>query len=327
MTELNQYAISKILGSTMKPMGKVRFGGFGLLATTAESIMAKQEPLVDHGSDPNYSYHEDGLVVRAFEDVRVGTAPDALLWDKKLAKAFVKRCRELGLKAPQAYLARRVLHVRKNSPRYQDHGIRISPTSKSEAHPSVVQEFAHVIEFALVRLRYKYGASIDDILLDPALGEEFEKLANELAPNLSSQQLRLGALYFRKTRHLKKADIQRIQALDVSNIEQELSRPVTLNELDVDAIPASSGIIEVREKERYLYIARNTDLRPAAGQFRCGRAFESVSNGFWKPDPGIITIQFAAGSSIAGTSISTWERRLIHDLEPVFNWPMQKKAS
>jgi hypothetical protein len=327
MAELNQYAISKILGSTMKPISNVRFGSFGLLATTAESILAKEEPLADQGSDPNFSYHEDALVVQAFEDVRARTAPDALLWDKKLAKAFVKRCRELGLKAPQAYLARRVLHVRKNSPRYQERGIRISPTTKSEAHPSVVQEFAHVIEFALVRLRYKYGASIDDILLDPALGEEFEKLANGLAPSLSSQQLRLGALYIRKTRYLKKTDIQKIQALDVSNIEQALTPPVTLDELEVDAVPASSGLIEVREKERYLYIALNTDLRPAAGQFKSGRAFELISNGFWKPDPGIITIQFATGSSIAGTSISTWERRLIHDLEPVFNWPMQKKAS
>ena len=68
-------------------------------------------------------------------------------------------------------------------------------------------EQMHVIEFALVRLRYRYGASIDDILLDPDLGEKFEQLASELAPGLRDVDLRLGALYIRKTRHFEKKDI------------------------------------------------------------------------------------------------------------------------
>ena len=65
---------------------------------------------------------------------------------------------------------RRLLNVRKNSPRYRKHGIEISPTTKKEIHPSIVPEYAHVIEFALVKLRYRYGSSIDDILMDESLG-------------------------------------------------------------------------------------------------------------------------------------------------------------
>jgi hypothetical protein len=43
------------------------------------------------------------------------------------------------------------------------------------------------------------------------------------------------------------------------------------------------------------------------------------------PNLETITLQFAPGELVAGVRVNVWERRLIHDLEPVFNWPIQKK--
>src|ERR1700722_1524327 len=40
--ELNQHAISKILGSQMTPVKRGRFGNFGLLETTVEALRAGQ---------------------------------------------------------------------------------------------------------------------------------------------------------------------------------------------------------------------------------------------------------------------------------------------
>src|SRR5204863_5258736 len=116
-----------------------------------------------------FSYEEDALIVKAFEDVRKGAPTDELLWEKDLAEAFVHRCHELGLDASAAHLVRRLINVRKSAPRYKKHGIKILPTIKRETHPSIVPKHAHVIEFALVKLRYRYGVSIDDILMDPFL--------------------------------------------------------------------------------------------------------------------------------------------------------------
>lgn len=94
--------------------------------------------------------------------------------------------------APGSYFMRRLINTRKNSPRYRAHGIEIRPATKKELHPSIVPDYAHVIEFALVKLRYRYGSSIDDILMDCLLGQKFEDLAHRIAPALTSQDLRLG---------------------------------------------------------------------------------------------------------------------------------------
>ena len=66
--------------------------------------------------------------------------------------SFAKRCRQLGLDASDAFLNRRLLNIRKNIRWYEKHGISIPPATKSDTHPSIVPQYAHVIEFALVRL-------------------------------------------------------------------------------------------------------------------------------------------------------------------------------
>ncbi len=321
MDNVNQYAISKILGSKMTPVKPARFGNFGLLETTAEALRARQASSRSRAA-PNFSYKEDRLVVQAFEDVRRGLAPDAILWDRSLARDFAKRCRQLGLDAPDAFLNRRLLNIRKGIRRYEKQGISIAPASKSDTHPSIVPQYAHVIEFALVRLRYRYGASIDEILLDPNLGQQFEQMALELAPDLSNRDLRLGALYIRKTRHFEKKDVARIESLDLEIVEKAWSRPVSLETVDPANVPSSPGLLELKEEGRYLYISRNNDIRPAADQMRSGNAFDLVANGFWTPRLDKITLQFVAGATVGDVSLGVWERRLIRDREPIFNWPM-----
>lgn len=326
MDNLNQYAISKILGSKMIPVKRPRFGNFGLLEANAEALRAQQ---LSGSASPatHFSYNEDRLVVQAFEDVRQGAATDAILWNRSLARAFAQRCRELGLEAPDAFLNRRLINIRKNIRRYEKHGISISPATKSDLYPSIVPQYAHVIEFALVRLRYRYGASIDDVLLNPELGEKFEYLASELAPDLRDVDLRLGALYIRKTRHFEKKDIPKIESLDVGVVENAWSKPVSLAAVSPADIPSSPGLIELKEEGRYLYISRNENIRPAVDQLRTGKAFDLVANGFWTPRLEEITFQFVSGAKVAGIGVGVWERRLIRDREPIFNWPIPHHAA
>lgn len=323
--DINYYAIGRILGAKLRPIKHARFGNFPLLETTAEILRAKYGP--SRRDAPKFSYDQDRLVVQAFEDVREGASPDSILWDGALAERFYRRCRELGLDAPDAYLGRRLINVRKNSPRYKKHGIEIAPTTRSEPHPSIVPQYAHTIEFGLVKLRYRYGASIDDILIDPALGSQLEELTSQIAPGLTSQDLRLGALYIRKTRFIQKSDIDKVMALDIRAVEAAWGGAVAVAAARPEQAPPSPGLISIRENERHLYVSRNENLRAAVAQIRTGRAFEIMSNGFWSPDLETITVQFAAGEKIGGVGIGVWERRLIHDLEPVFNWPMEKKAA
>src|SRR5262249_25414709 len=161
----DQFAISKILGSKIKPVGRVGFGHFASVSTTEEI----QKALRGDGRSiepPSFTYQQDALIVRAFEDVRAGASIDELLWNKELAASFAGRCRELGLEVPHSSLIRRLMIVRKHSARYREHGIVIRPATRKAIPPRILPVSAPVIEFALVKLRYRYGSSIDDILMD-----------------------------------------------------------------------------------------------------------------------------------------------------------------
>jgi len=326
MEDLNQFAISKILGSKIKQVAPVGFGNFSSVSTAEEIQKALRGD--GPGVEPtSFTRQQDAVVVQAFEDVRKGAPTDELLWNKDLARFFVDKCRELGLNAPHSYLVRRLINVRKNSPRYREHGIVISPTTKKVIHPSIVPEYSHVIEFALVRLRYRYGSSIDDILMDECLGVKFEDLAHQIAPALPSRDLRLGALYIRKNRVMSTKDLGELNALDLAMLESEWKGSVSLSKVRLDEIPVSPGLIELKEQDRYLYISHNANIRSAARQLGSGDAFRLMASSFWKPNLETITLSFASGKKVAGFAIKTWERKLVHDLNPVFNWPMPQDAA
>jgi hypothetical protein len=189
-----------------------------------------------------------------------------------------------------------------------------------------VPQYAPAVEFALVRLRYRYGASIDDILLDVQLSSEYEQMALENAPELSGEELRRAALYIRKSRFIKKGEEQEIRALDLHAVERELTLPIPLSDLDPEQIPESPGLVEVDENERHLYVARISSLRPLARQLSSGNPFRILAGVFWRPDLQKITLRYATGEKVAGVSALKWEHRLIHDFDPVLNWPIHKMA-
>ena len=78
MEDINQFAISKVLGSKIKPVDGVGFGNFHLLSTTEaiqESFLESEGGI----ESASFSYEEDANVVEAFEAVRAGAATDELL--------------------------------------------------------------------------------------------------------------------------------------------------------------------------------------------------------------------------------------------------------
>jgi len=325
MSGVNHEAISKILGSEMRPVMGARFGGFGILATTAGTMKALREAESESAAR-KFTIDQDRLVAGAFEDVRNGASIDALLWDTDLARRFVERCRELRLTVPPVALVHRLLHIRKNAKKYARQGITLSPTTRKEPRQSIVPAYAHAIEFALVRLRYRYGVSIDRILADPELRETFETLALEVAPELTGEQLRLGALYIRKTRRWSKKKVEQAGGLNPAVLEGAMTQPVSLARIKTDEVPSAPGMLELREGGRYLYVARSENLRAAVEQLRTGRAFSVLANGFWQPALEAITLRYVEGQKVGGVPTTRWELRLIQAREPIFNWPMTKRG-
>lgn len=327
MSDLNQYSLSQTIGSTMKPIGPSHFGNFGLLGVTSSSLAAR-EVYASRRRTTGFSLQQDRLVAQAFEDVRDGASPDSLLWDKHLVRQYLQRCRTLGLDANDAALARRVVTIRKNKKRFADLGIRLTPTTRTEPQLSIVPKYAHLVEFALVRLRYRYGASIDEILLEPFLGDQFENLCLQSAPELSPQQVRLAALYIRKTRFLEKKNRSAILALDLSTLESRWTPPSRLSDVDPTELPEEPGMFEICEKKRLLFVANVDELQtPIAGLQDEAGPLTIVASQFWHPEPQGLSVRYLVGKKVEGVSMRHWEHRLIHDLRPTLNWPILDKAA
>lgn len=319
MSELNQYAISQILGSTIAPIRSPLFGGFSLLAVSADAIRAKAS--LSRGPAA-FSVDDDKRIVAAFEGVREGLGTDVILWNKAVAQAFHEESYQLGVTLPPAAASRRLIRIRKDPRFFKERGVVIQPATVSSPHESVVPQFAHAIEFALVRLKYRHGASIDDVLIDPLLADEFENLAAAMAPGLSSIDLRLGALYIRKTRHFTKADKPKLQSLNPLEIEDQWSSPVPVRHADEVEAESTPGLIELREASRVLYVSRNQSLQPTLEQLATGRAIELMADHFWHPNLDDITVRLIGRDRINGETAHNWELRLISFSKPVFNWPL-----
>lgn len=320
---VNQYGISQALGSQVQSVRSFRFGGFGVLAATAEVLRTRSQ----QEEAPTSSVEKDKRIVDAFEDVRNGVAPDHVLWSKQVAQKFIRRCRELNLDLPEALLKRRLITIRKAPDRYSKLGIVISPSTRKDAHPELFSRDVYAIEFALVRLKYRYGTSIDDILLESEFGDKFDRMVKEVGAISSPEALRLGALNLRKTRYFSKKKIEVFEQLDLDLFEEQMTNIGRLSEASLCDIPSGPGIAKIVDSHRYLFVADQSDLRAFASPFLEGDALGTMGDRFWTPVPEDTYISLYEGAEFVGTAIKKWNMKLIHERKPVFNWPVVGRAA
>lgn len=315
---LNHYAINQIVGGKMVAGVRTRFGQFGLPSIVNSVLKNRPRPrahvAIDLGSDR--------IVEKAFRATFDGHSAESLLLDKSLSSKFHAEARRLGFHASTADLNRRLINIRKNPARYSKQGIELPKSTKVTPHPSIVPQYAHVVEFALSRLRYRYGVSIDDILIDPDLTDEYEKMVAIAAPQLSSLDMRLAALYVRKTRHVAKSSEELFKSLNVERIDNAFADLGVLTQLDTTALKDEAGIIEILENGRYLYISRNDHLRSSVEQIASNSSLVFMANDFWQPNPAKLSIRLLAGERFLNTPVSQWQLKLISEHKPVFNYPV-----
>lgn len=311
---LNHYLINQTVGGKMVPSrGRFRFGRFHLPGVVGEMLKHRPRP----NAKVVFDVDADRKVYEAFLKVADGASAETVLLDQALVSKFHAAARKLGFHASAADLNRRLLNIRKNPARYKKHGLILPDSTNIVPHPSVVPQYAHVIEFSLARLRSRYGVTIDDILIDPELAREYEEMARTAAPDLSSFDLRLAALYIRKTRYIAKQNEELIDSLDTTAIEPAFV-PVT-PALELKPQP---GLIELLENQQYLYISRNENLRAAIDQITSESSLSFMANEFWRPRKEALTIRVYAGEKFLKVPVSQWQLKLISEKRPVFNWPV-----
>jgi hypothetical protein len=307
MSELDQLAISRILGSTVRPFSAPAFGGFSAVKTIGE--MLANRPSTPAKLAPNSS--RDAAIIRAFRETHQGYSVDRTLADPELTDQFVRRCRELKIDAPRAAICRRLLRMRKSG------GFPVKTTNVDgrDLYPYLIPA-----ELAFAQLTYRYDASADDLLADPEIGKSFDGIAAKIGRSGDPVLYRLAALQLRKNiRSRSKAQAKKLAHVDISMVADHWRTPGRLSDVRLEAVPETEGVFSLREPGRYLYLSQHRNLRSGVRLFQDNGVLASVGNHFWTPSADNISVDFVKRGDVGGMSLRLFELKALETYQPLFN--------
>jgi len=244
-------------------------------------------------------------IIEAFEAVRNGSSVDRVIVDPELNRAFLRECRQKGLAAGDATLNRALLNLRKAG---HLRGLK----SRAE-RVGDDDEYRFAAEMAVRHLERRYDTTLDDILCDPVLAEEFDRLAASISPGFAPLQYRWAALNLRKASRLKPELLARI-----APPKQVVTVPVA--GIALKTIPSEQGLYIFFTRECCLYVGEAENLRN-----RIGKHLEHSDNkglARWQWEQGTAELFLELHILDAATTQKVrraLERELIRGRNPEFN--------
>lgn len=139
----------------------------------------------------------DDLVIEAFRESSDGYSADRVVADPKLDEQFLKSCARLGIAAAPALVNRTLFRLRKAGK------LKSIPTTQRTEFPwEEIDNYLFASEIAWRQIHDQTQASMDDMLCDPELAGQFDKIAAKFAPGYSSLQYRWAVLKMRKVQKI-----------------------------------------------------------------------------------------------------------------------------
>lgn len=307
MSDLNHYAISAILHSEI--VGPVKVG-HGQIASLGDAqryfdVIAANEPPAESGRGGGRINVK--LLKRAFfaarEAFKDRGSTDLYIADPNRNVVFLALCRQFGIKASDYQINKTLFNARKN---------KLLPNLQSQRTSIEYGEFAFASEFAATQLRYKTGASIDDILCDPALASQFDAIAQNVTPGFSAFEYRWAILSIRKTGRQKK--------LPTSFRLPRFTTGFRLLRDPIEQIPQQSGIYLLYEKQKLLYTRSAADLRHGVELHRDANILRAIYEKLWRPTPDDFIVDYTTIIRPMAF-LRAIERKLVEERHPVFNVP------
>jgi DNA modification methylase len=194
-------------------------------------------------------------VIAAYLLARDGHSSDQVIADPSLNAAFLDECRAAGATCMPAECNRLLLRLRKAGklPRLHRRPARL-PTHEQ------MDKYGFASEIALSEMMANHDElTLDDVLCDPELAAEFDRLAESYAPGFRPFDYRWAAFQIRKRRRDWKRSAQ---ALSGALVEKGLARAVPWQKIRFDTIAEAPGIYLISDgQKRPLYLGETLDLR------------------------------------------------------------------
>ena len=187
-------------------------------------------------------------VLQAFLRTRDGFSSDAVIANPALNTQFLAVCRELGAKGTDFEINHCLFNIRKS-------GLLEDYPTTQRVRVTGRDEYEFAAEIAARFLERRHNTTLDRIICDPVLAQEFDRFAQELAPGFPPFSYRFTALSLRKKRRLRpEVGSHLLPATQVESFR--------VSGLDIKQVPKSQGIyLFSYRNEGLLYIGEARNLR------------------------------------------------------------------
>jgi site-specific DNA-methyltransferase (adenine-specific) len=187
----------------------------------------------------------NGAVVDAFQEVGSGWSTDRVVADPELNARFIDACRRRGLDDAAVDLNLRLLNTRKRG---------LLPRGARRTRVPNQDGYIFASEIAIRSLERKHQTTLDRVLCDPVLAQEFDAVASAIAPGFSAMEYRWAALRLRKSSRLKPEILGRA-------VPPKVFGPIAVPELDLSAVPGEQGVYVLTSRDKVLYVGEAQNLR------------------------------------------------------------------
>lgn len=302
MSTLNQFDIAKTLNSEIVGLSRDCHGQISSAGAVQSYMDLRRKPVAPTELHRDQPVDKD-KVVEAFYDVRDDQrSPDLYVADPERNQRFLCRCRDLGEVASDYAVNKTLLNARKNNLLKNLNSIRTTFNH---------EEYVFASEFAATELRYRTGASIDDIICDPELAAEFDSIAMKIAPGFTPLRYRWALLSVRKAGRSKQTK------WEPQYVMPNFEEPVPLLSEQLSALPDDPGVYLLLEKSRTLYVHGTRNLNRGVKFHRHADYRGLFDECLWDPNPDELFVSYA--TILKKQLVRPVERRLIDERKPLFN--------
>lgn len=258
----------------------------------------------------NLAGEKIGKIMQAFLEVRDVYSADKVIADPDLDRKFLRCCRELGLSGTDFELNWKLMNARKAG---NLSGLSDLIKTKPYRLGKVIDDFEYASELAIRYMQQRKDVSLDQIICDPELAEEFDTYATRLAPGFLPLQYRWAAFGLRKAGRLGKK-VDQIGKLP------ELESFGRVRGLELGKIPDIGGLYLFSSQEKPIFASQTENLRHRLEQ-HIKVSSSGLPSWLWDVRKEPLQLEAAPLPGINRSLRQAMETLLVRQWKPVLNFP------
>ncbi len=245
-------------------------------------------------------------LIQAFGEIRNGCSVDRVIADPQMNKKYLRRCRELGLSGTDYDINWALMNERKKG--------NLSHLPKTNRYTiKEIDEFEYASELAVRFMQHEKNVSLDQIICDPELADEFDEYARRLSPGFKPLQYRWAALGLRKAGRLGN------KAESIAHSLPELESLGKVTSLRLDRVTKIGGLYLFSNESERVFLGQTDNLRHRIEKHMEASFSHGLPDWLWDTKKKPLSISVAELPSSTRSIRQQLEIVLVRQWQPLLN--------